>query len=105
MSLPVVFLHGWGLHGGIWDEAASRLTGFEVHQPDLPGYGEVPTISPYDSAGIADALAPSLPERCIAVGWSMGGMAALAWAGRWLDQVAGLVLVATSQACVNSNRW
>ncbi|MDD5364236.1 MAG: pimeloyl-ACP methyl ester esterase BioH [Gallionellaceae bacterium] len=105
MSLPVVFLHGWGLHGGIWNEVAGRLPGVARHQPDLPGYGDVPMASPYDPAGLADALAPNLPEPCIAVGWSMGGMTALAWAARRPEQVRALVLVATSPAFVNRPGW
>lgn len=102
MSLPVVYLHGWGLSGGIWAEVAGRRPGLA---PDLPGYGATPTVTPYDPAGLADALAPTLPERCILVGWSMGGMAAQAWAARHPEQVAGLVLVATSPAFVNRTDW
>lgn len=102
MSLPVVYLHGWGLHGGIWAEVAGRRPGLA---PDLPGYGGVPSVTPYDPAGLADALAPTMPERCILVGWSMGGMTALAWAARHPEQVAGLVLVSTSPAFVNRGDW
>ncbi|MFA5081261.1 MAG: pimeloyl-ACP methyl ester esterase BioH [Hydrogenophilaceae bacterium] len=105
MSLPVVFLHGWGLHGGIWNEVAGRLPGYDKWLPDLPGYGEMPMASPYDPAGLAEALAPSLPKRCIAVGWSLGGMAALAWAARRPEQVQAVVLVATSPAFVNRADW
>lgn len=105
MSLPVALLHGWGLHSGIWQEVAAHLSGRELLTPDLPGYGETRTVAPYEPAGLADALAPAMPERCILVGWSMGGMAALAWAARHPDQVAGLVLVSSSPAFVNRADW
>lgn len=103
MSLPLVFLHGWGLHGGIWDEVASRLPGYEIHQPDLPGYGDVPMAEPYDPAHLAEAVAADLPEDAIVVGWSMGGMAALALAAR--RPIKALVLVATSPAFVHCADW
>lgn len=105
MTAPLVFLHGWGLHGGLWQAVADHLPGLDARLPDLPGYGEVPTVTPYDPAGLADALSATMPARCIAVGWSMGGMATLAWAARRPDQVAGLVLVATSPAFVNRADW
>ncbi|TCJ18166.1 pimeloyl-[acyl-carrier protein] methyl ester esterase [Parasulfuritortus cantonensis] len=105
MSLPVILLHGWGLHGGIWNEVASRLDNRAVAQPELPGYGTVATVTPYDAAGLADALAAGHPGRRVVVGWSMGGMAALAWAARHPDQVAGLVLVATNPAFVSRADW
>lgn len=105
MSLPVVFLHGWGLHGGVWDAVAARLPGRTCRQPDLPGYGDAPSVLPYDADGLADALAASQPARCIVVGWSMGGMIAQAWAARRPAQVAALILVATSPTFVNRADW
>jgi pimeloyl-[acyl-carrier protein] methyl ester esterase len=100
---PVAFLHGWGLHGGIWDAVASRLPGRDLRQPDLPGYGDRPMVTPYDPEHLADAVAADLPADAIVVGWSMGGMAALALAER--HPVRALVLVSTSPAFVNRDDW
>ena len=37
---PLVMLHGWGMHGGIWGEAVQQLAqSFRVHCVDLPGHG------------------------------------------------------------------
>ena len=37
---PLVMLHGWGMHGGIWGDTVRRLAqDFEVHNVDLPGHG------------------------------------------------------------------
>ncbi len=37
---PLVLLHGWGMHGGVWSDVAEKLaTDFRVHSVDLPGYG------------------------------------------------------------------
>lgn len=102
---PLVLLHGWGLHGGIWDDARARLGARPVITPDLPGYGDAPPLTPYGAETLADRLAASMPTVCIVVGWSMGGMVALAWAARHPQQVRALVLVGSTPAFVNRDDW
>jgi len=99
---PLVYLHGWGLHGGIWSETAALLPGLT---PDLPGYGDVATVAPYTAETLADALAVSLPDGAAVCGWSLGGMVALALAARHPHKVARLVLVATNPAFVSRPDW
>lgn len=37
---PLVLLHGWGMHGGIWSDLAAELAEHhQVHCVDLPGHG------------------------------------------------------------------
>jgi pimeloyl-[acyl-carrier protein] methyl ester esterase len=37
---PLVMLHGWGMHGGVWTDTVRKLeTDFQVHNVDLPGHG------------------------------------------------------------------
>lgn len=37
---PILLIHGWGMHGGIWANVAKKLSAdFQVHSVDLPGYG------------------------------------------------------------------
>ena len=37
---PLVLIHGWGMHGGIWDNVVPLLAQhFRVHCVDLPGHG------------------------------------------------------------------
>lgn len=101
-----VFLHGWGLHGGIWAEVRASVPG---QAPDLPGYGETPTVFPYTAEALADQVAeclvatPGGPVNL--VGWSMGGMVALALAARHPQMVARLLLIGTSPAFVNRPGW
>jgi pimeloyl-[acyl-carrier protein] methyl ester esterase len=99
---PLIYLHGWGLHGGIWAETAARLPGLT---PDLPGYGNVATVSPYSAESLADALAPVLPDGSAVCGWSLGGMVALALVARHPHKVARLVLVATNPVFVSRPDW
>lgn len=93
MSPPLLFLHGWGLSGEVWRDAAARLAGVAV---DLPGYGATPAVTPYRAETLADALAERIDGAVDLVGWSMGGMVALALAARHPAKVARLVLVASS---------
>lgn len=97
-----LFLHGWGLHGGIWTEICRVLPGLA---PDLPGYGDTPPVTPYGAETLADALAAGLDGPVNLVGWSMGGMVAQALAARHPARVDRLVLVGTSPAFVNRPGW
>ena len=97
-----VFLHGWGLHGGIWSETAPAFNGLT---PDLPGYGRVASAAPYSAESLADALAATLPDSVDLCGWSMGGMVALALAARHPHKVARLILLATTPVFVQRADW
>lgn len=104
-GLPVVCLHGWGLHGGIWATLAEALPGRRVFTPDLPGYGGTAPVSPYTAEGLADALAAVMPPACAVVGWSLGGMVALAWAARQPRQVRALALVGSTPSFIRRPGW
>jgi pimeloyl-[acyl-carrier protein] methyl ester esterase len=103
--LPLVCLHGWGLNGGIWSALAAPLPAQAVLAPDLPGYGATPAVSPHTVETLADRLAADMPPACVVLGWSLGGMVALAWAARRPEQVRALVLVGTTPAFVNRDGW
>ena len=102
MSPPLLFLHGWGLSGEVWRDAAARLAGVAV---DLPGYGATPAVTPYRAETLADALAERIDGAVDLVGWSMGGMVALALAARHPDKVARLVLVGATPTFVATADW
>jgi len=37
---PLLLIHGWGMHGGMWGQVAAQLAqSFTVHSVDLPGHG------------------------------------------------------------------
>lgn len=95
-----IFFHGWGLHGGIWAEC-----GLAGATPDLPGYGDTPSVSPYTAEALADAVARTIETPVELIGWSLGGMVALALAARHPDKVTRLVLVGTSPAFVGRPDW
>jgi pimeloyl-ACP methyl ester carboxylesterase len=97
---PVVFLHGGGLNAHTWDLVCAALRR-ERHclALDQRGHGESEWSPEMDyriesHAADLDAFFQALAiGRCVLVGMSLGGAAALAWAGRHSHRLAGLVLV------------
>jgi len=103
----IVLLHGWGLHGGLWSGLAERLQhAARVTALDLPGHGRSPWPPIFDDIdSLADLIEDALPGPCTLVGWSLGGMAALALATRHAPCVRRLVLVATTPRFVAAPDW
>lgn len=102
----LVLLHGWGMHGGIWDGVRERLAyKFRLHIVDLPGYGESPTCQPYTLDHVAEILSNTFPDKVNVCGWSLGGQVALTWAVQAPDQIERLALVGATPCFTNSQDW
>lgn len=102
----VVLLHGWGLHGGVFDRVAANLAAdFCVHRVDLPGHGASAAVDIFHPDPIAATLAERFPLPVHAVGWSLGGLIAQHWAARYPSLVKSLALVATSPRFVRDDSW
>lgn len=102
----LVLVHGWGLHGGVWAEVAAALAGrHRVHCVDLPGFGRSPLPEgPYTLEALARSVAAAVPEGAPWVGWSLGGMVALA-AALGGAPIPRLVLVGASPRFVTAPDW
>lgn len=102
-----VLLHGWGLHGGVWEDVAQGLAAdHRVTRIDLPGHGH--SAPPADGATLEDfaaAVAEALPPRCRLIGWSLGGMVALRLAADRPDLIERLILVASTPQFVVRPGW
>lgn len=103
----VVLLHGWGLHGGIWEDAAQALAvDFRVTRIDLPGHGRSPWPGGgVDLAALAQRLAAAVPAPAAWVGWSLGGMIALQLAADFPQQARRLVLTSALPRFVRAPDW
>ena len=128
-GLPLLLIHGWGMHGGMWSGAAEKLAQhFDVFAVDLPGHGyskgknvgwversdthHVPNV---DDDGhrcarpilrdIVDELSAQFDEPLTVCGWSLGGQVALRWALRHPQQVQRLVMVASTPCFVRLADW
>lgn len=104
---PLVMLHGWGMHGGVWDECAGVLADrFRVSKVDLPGHGRSPATAGIDRlGGLTEVVARHAPRRMTLLGWSLGGMVAMDLAQRQPRRVERLVLVATTPRFVSGTDW
>jgi len=97
---PVLFLHGGGLNAHTWDLVCAALRR-ERHclALDQRGHGESEWSPEMDyatesHAGDLEAFVHAMElQRFVLVGMSLGGVNALAWAGRHSRRLAGLVLI------------
>lgn len=101
-GVPVVFVHSFAGSGAHWAgqlahlrptrrAVALDLRGHGQSTPPATGVYEVDSLAG-DIAAVVDGLGL---DRFVLVGHSMGGAAAIAYAGAHPDRVAGLVMVGT----------
>lgn len=101
-ALPLVLLHGWGSHAGVWAGVIARLgLDHAVFAPDFPGDDKA--AGAMDQ--VVDELAAVAPDRCAVAGWSMGGQLALVWARRHPQQVARLMLISATPRFISAPDW
>lgn len=106
----LVLLHGWGMHGAIWQPLLPPLAAhFRVTCIDLPGHGL--STATDDRGGLlslddaADLIAERLPPGCLLAGWSLGGLLAQQVACRHDSDVRALILIATTPRFVTTADW
>jgi len=102
----LALLHGWGMHGGVWDGVRDALARhFRLHIVDLPGYGTSPAFEPYTLEQLARAVAAALPEKVQVCGWSLGGQVALEMTLLFPDQIERLVLTSATPCFTVREGW
>ncbi len=126
---PLLFLHGWGMHSGMWGEALPQLAeSFCVSAVDLPGHGlsagsgkwkvesgksacDSPLPTPRSPPptlhidAIVDQLAAQFTDPLALCGWSLGGQIALRWAQRCPEQIKRLVLISSTPCFAQRDGW
>lgn len=103
---PLVMLHGWGMHGGIWRETAARLAqDFAVSSVDLPGHGASGPPDAFTLDAVVEQLAAHFKGPLTLLGWSLGGIIAQHWAVREPQKVRRLVLVASTPCFTERADW
>ncbi len=103
----IVLIHGWGLHAIVFDDIVpALLERFRVTVVDLPGMGQSPMPNgDYTLDFLADEVLAIMPERAHVLGWSLGGLVALAMAGKAAQRVLSVVTVATSPRFTTGEGW
>jgi len=105
-TLPLACVHGWGMNLVVFDALRDALPDVESHALDLPGHGRSPwNPARADFESQLEEVLAALPERCVLLGWSLGGQLAMQIARREPDRVAALVLVSSTPRFAQSADW
>lgn len=108
---PVVLLHGWGMHAGIFDSLVQQISGYHtVAAVDLPGHGESGSYDQFEDISqlgnyLVSELTPLLREGAVLVGWSLGGLLAQYIAARYPAYVKKLILFSSTPCFVQREDW
>ncbi len=105
---PLVLLHGWGMHSGIWQTLLPHLQqDYSITLIDLPGSGRSAgcQLQPYNLDAVVAQLVEVVPASALWLGWSLGGVIAMAFAQRFPERVNGLMTLASSPCFVERPDW
>jgi pimeloyl-ACP methyl ester carboxylesterase len=104
-GIPILFIHGYPLNRRMWQPQIDALS-IDAHviAPDLRGHGDsTPTEGVYsmdllaeDCAKLLDTL--NITEKIVVCGLSMGGYISFAFARKFPNRLAALILTATRAA-------
>jgi pimeloyl-[acyl-carrier protein] methyl ester esterase len=103
---PLVLLHGWAMHGGVFAPLVERLrNAYTLHLVDLPGHGRNRDCGvPLQVASCVETLLEVLPVApwC---GWSLGGLLALHAAATQPQRVPALAMLCATPRFVRGEDW
>jgi len=103
---PLLLIHGWGMHGGIWGGMVEHLAQHcRVICMDLPGHGASAPLDEFTLDRLVGVLSAQFDEALAVCGWSLGGQVALRWAALHPQQVEKLVLMASTPCFVQRDDW
>lgn len=102
----LVLIHGWAMHGGVFAPLIAALAEHcTLHVVDLPGHGFSRdcdlSLEPH---ACAQAIAARTPPA-IWLGWSLGGLIALAGALDFPRQVVSLAMLCATPKFVRDASW
>ena len=103
---PLVLLHGWAMHGGVFAPLAELLRDRRtLYLIDLPGHGHSRDVEvPLELGPCARAVLAAVPDAPW-LGWSMGGAIALHAANIAPQRVPALILVGATPRFVAAPDW
>lgn len=103
---PLVLLHGWAMHGGVFAALAETLCEQRtLYLVDLPGHGHSRDSDiPLQLDACARAVLAVVPDApwC---GWSLGGAIALHAASHWPQRIPALAMIAATPCFVAAEDW
>jgi len=104
---PLVMLHGWAMHGGIFAPLVTALQQrHTLYVVDLPGHGHSRNSGvPLQLEACVQAVLAMVPEGAPWCGWSLGGLIALQAAATHPQQVPALVMLCATPRFVQADDW
>lgn len=103
---PLVLLHGWAMHGGIFAPLVDVLREHRtLYVVDLPGHGHNRDCGvPLSLEACANALFDAVPDApwC---GWSLGGLIALHAASKQPARISALAMICATPKFVLAHDW
>lgn len=104
---PLLLIHGWAMHSGIWRSFAKQLAEhYHVICVDLPGHGHSEKLPVFTLEAISNHLQKILPHSgCTLIGWSLGGLVALDLASRFPNQIKNIVMIGSNPYFVKTQTW
>jgi pimeloyl-[acyl-carrier protein] methyl ester esterase len=103
---PLVLIHGWAMHGGIFAPLAEALAGrCTLYVVDLPGHGRSRHCGlPLEPHAVARAIAAATPPAPW-LGWSLGGLVALTGALDDPAHVRSLAMLCATPKFTRDESW
>jgi len=102
----LVLVHGWGLHGGVWECLLPYLEpAFRVTRVDLPGHGRSAWNDEASLVDMADAVLSVAPGHADWLGWSLGSLVVTQAALLEPMRIRQLVLLAGTPCFVRRSDW
>jgi pimeloyl-[acyl-carrier protein] methyl ester esterase len=103
----LVLVHGWGMSAAVWRGLPGDLAlGHRLTAIELPGHGHSPLDRGWTALGDwVSACLRSAPPQAVWLGWSLGGLLALAAALREPQRVSALVQVTATPRFVSAPDW
>ncbi|MBB3228006.1 pimeloyl-[acyl-carrier protein] methyl ester esterase [Luteibacter sp. Sphag1AF] len=105
-AIPLVMIHGWAMHGGVFAPLIERLESTcTMYVVDLPGHGySRDSTVPLQLQPCIDAIAAQTPPA-FWLGWSLGGLIALAAAYKPPAQVEGVIMLCATPRFLRNDTW
>lgn len=97
----LVLVHGWGADSQIWGQLPQQLSQWvDVITLDLPGFGQSSVLQDYSVDSLLDWMQQTLPDQCLLLGLSLGGMLCQRYAATYPQRVSGLISISTNSQFV-----
>lgn len=104
-AVPLRLVHGWGLNRRVFSRLEAAL-GWPTQALDLPGHGRADyKPGDLDPQRLAHSLVRDYPGPGPWLGWSLGGLCAMALAAFHPESVTKLILVGATPYFVRATDW